>query len=201
MRTYPQEIRDEYYRANFFAVDLVRIALPDNTGVVTDTSTLRLCNGGINLKVTENSLVKTYTAQGDFIAFSSIAEDFDVKLGKFTVTLSGLTSGMVDRFMNKDFEGADVQVAKCFLNYDNLQIIDNPWLMFKGVVYNISIVESAVTCTINIDCASLWADFDRKAGRMTDNNSNWLFQQGNTSDTCFAKSGTVGQIEYKWGRA
>ena len=208
MKSFPTILRDEFYRENFFAVDVVFIRLPDSTGAVTSSSVLRLCNGGIDLVLpSTDGNNYTSTAQGDFIGFSNVTEEFDVKLGKFSIYLSGLTSGLVSRFTGGpnskgiDFEGVQVQIAKVFLNYDTLQPISNPCILFDGVVYNVSIVESDVTCSITVECSTLWADFDRTNGRMTYNNSNWLFQLGNKSDTCFSKSGTVGQQEYKWGRA
>jgi hypothetical protein len=200
---YYHPVRDSFYRENFFAVDVVYIGLPDSTGTITESSVLRLCNGGINVTVPDGfGIDRTYTAQGDFIGFSTITEEFDVKVGKFNISLSGLGSGMVDRFIDKDFEGSFVQVGKAFLDYDTLQVIENrTYIMFEGIVYNVSINESAITCNITVECSSLWADFDRKNGRMTNNNSNWVFQNGNTSDTCFSKASTVGKQEFKWGRA
>ena len=202
MKNFPTEIRDEFYRENFIAVDVVYMGLPDATGAVTDSSVLRLCNGGIDLKLVEvGGATKTYTAQGDFIGFSTITEEFDVKVGKFQIHLSGLGSGMVNKFLDKDFEGSKVQIAKCFLDYNDLQIVNAPYIMFEGIIYNVSISENASTCDITVDCSTLWADFDRNAGRMTNNASNWLFQNGVKTDTTFAKSAVVGNQEFKWGRA
>ena len=200
---YYHPVRDSFYRENYFCVDVVYIGLPDSTGTITDSSVLRLCNGGINVIIPDGFGVnKTYTAQGDFIGFSTITEEFDVKVGKFSIHLSGLGSGMVDKFIDRDFEGSKVQIGKVFLDYTTLQPIeDRAHIVFDGIVYNVSISENAVTCDITIDCSTLWADFDRKNGRMTNNNSNWLFQNGNTSDKCFSKSSTVGNQEFKWGRS
>ena len=192
-------VLDEIYRENFFSVDVVYIALLDNTGVITDDSTLRLATGGIDIPIqfTDNTY-KTFTAQGDFMGFNPIEDTLDAKLGKFSIQLSGLTSGMVQRFLNKDFEGQRVQVAKIFLNYQTLQNFAQ-YVIFDGIIYNATITEDEKTCTITIDVATLWADFDRKSGRMTDNNSNWVFQGGSTLDKCFQKSGSVGQISFQWG--
>jgi hypothetical protein len=50
-----------------------------------------------------------------------------------------------------------------------------------------------------VDCSTLFADFERTAGRKTNSGSNWLYQ-GTTSDTAFEKSGFVGNTEFLWGR-
>jgi hypothetical protein len=199
LKTFSNDLKDEFYRTSTIAVDLVTIALPDETGTVTESSTLRLCNGGFNVKINIGGTDYTYKAQGDFMGFSTISEEFDVKLGKFSIYLSGLASGMVDRFLSRDFEGQAVKIRKVFLNRNTLAIVDQPIVIFEGVIFNVSIVESAVTCSITVDCSTLWADFDRKAGRMTDNHSNWAFQRS-TVDKCFSKSGIVGQSDMKWGQ-
>lgn len=200
MKLFPTDIRDEFYRENFFCVDLVYLGIPDANGNVTQDSVLRLCNGGIDVRAADSSgTLRTYTAQGDFINFSTVTEEFDVKLGKFSIYLSGLSQGMVNRFIDRDIEGKTVQIAKAFLDYDDLSLM-GAHIIFDGTIYNVSIVESAKTCTITIDCATLWADFERTAGRMTNNNSNWLFQKGVSTDTTFEKTGAVGNVEFKWGR-
>lgn len=193
--------RDSFYRSNFFCVDAVYLELPDASGAVTQDSVLRLCNGGMDVKFSDapGGTVRTWSAQGDFIGFSTITEEFDVKIGKFTIYLSGLGANMVNRFIDRDFEGKKVTIYKVFLDYNTLQPINNPYVVFEGIIYNVSVVESAITCSLNIECSTLWADFDRKAGRMTNDYSNWFFQ-GNRTDRAFTKANTVGQIEFKWGR-
>lgn len=199
---YYDPIRDSFTRQNFFAVDLVYLGIPDSTGAVTTNSVLRLATGGIDIEAPDSGgTLQTWSAQGDFMGFSSVTEEFDVKVGKFTIYLSGLSAGMVDKFLGRDFEGKQVVIAKAFLNYDDLSLINDPVVVFEGIIYNIAITETASTCSLSVECSTLWADFERTAGRMTNNNSNWRFQYGDTSDVCFEKAGTVGNVEYKWGRA
>jgi len=107
---------------------------------------------------------------------------------------------MVDKFLNKDFEGSPVQIFRAFLDYQTLAPLGTIPI-FSGYIYNVTIQESAVTCTIEISCSTLWSDFDRTAGRMTDNNSNWRFQGGNTADKAFNKTATIGTISFNWGKA
>jgi hypothetical protein len=203
MYVIPNTLKDEFYRENFFSQELVYIGLRDSSGnqSITSNSALRFASGGINVKVTEaDNVQRTYTAQGDFIGFSTVSEEFDVKLGKFSIVLSGLTSGMVNNFLSKDFEGSPVSIFRAFLDYQDLHLLGT-LPVFDGYIYNITIQEDAITCTIDISCATLWADFDRTAGRMTDNNSNWRFQSGNTSDKAFNKTATIGNVTFNWGKA
>jgi len=194
MKTYSNSIRDEFNRRKFMAVDLVEIYVTDSNG---NPNYQYLCNGGMDIEW--NS--QTYSAQGDFIGFSTVSEEFDVKVGKFSIYLSALNSNMVDAFVDKDVEGKRVIIRKAFLDFDpmTLDVIDVPIVLFDGIIYNISITESASTATLEIQCATLFADFERTAGRKTNNTSNWLYQ-GFTRDTGFEKSGHVGNSEFKWGR-
>jgi len=194
MKTFPSTTKDEFYRDKFIAVDLVELYLPNGT--------LYLNSGGFEIVYAGN----TYTAQGDFMGFSTVSEEFDVKVGKFSIYLSGVGTSAdaslnVRRFLDQDFEGRRVVIRKAFLDFDpmTLDIIDTPIIIFDGQIFNVSIVEGRNSASITVDCSTLFADFERTAGRKTNNGSNWLFQ-GNTSDTAFEKAGFVGQTEFLWGR-
>jgi hypothetical protein len=197
--------RSEYYRDKTIAIDCVELHLKNNLGA---NQPIYLCSGGFDLDfdspTAPTSGVNTYTAQGDFIGFSALTEDFDVKVGKFTVFLSGISNGYVEYLKQNEIEGKRVCLYKAFLGFgtsgtDPLSLVAAPILMFDGIIYNFSITETASSCQITIDCASLFADFERTNGRKTNNWSNWLFQ-GKKQDLCFEKSGFVGQTEFKWGR-
>lgn len=194
MKSYANELRDEFYRSKFIAVDLVEFYINDDSG---NPNYQYLCNGGMDIDYDGN----TYTAQGDFIGFSSVAEDFDVKVGKFSVYLSGLNTTMVDNFVDKDVEGKRVLIRKAFLDFDpmTLDIVDEPITVFDGIIYNVSVNETSTSAVLEVQCATLFADFERRAGRYTNNSSNWLYQ-GFTKDKAFEKSGHVGNTEFLWGR-
>ena len=197
--------RDEYYRDHTISVDCVELHLTTSSG---SRDTLYLCNGGFD--VSFDSLTapdagsNTYVAQGNFIGFSGMTEDFDVRVGKFTITLSGLNNSYVQKFIDYPIEGKRVCIYKCFLSFgvngtDPLTLVAAPILMYDGTVYNFSIQETQNTCQINIDCSSLFADFEKSQGRKTNNWSNW-FYQGESYDKAFDKAGWVGQTEFLWGR-
>lgn len=197
--------RDEYYRDHTIAVDCVELHLKNASGA---NNTLYLCNGGFDITFDSTTAPEagsnTYLAQGNFIGFSGMSEELDVKVGKFTITLSGIGNDYISRFLGSNVEGQRVVIYKCFLNFgssgtDPLSLVAAPIMMYDGVVYNFSIQESVKTCQIAVDCSSLFADFERTAGRKTNNWSNWLFQ-GAQLDRCMEKASWVGNTEFKWGR-
>ena len=198
--------KDEYYRDHTISVDCVELHLKTTTGA---NDTLYLCNGGFDVSFDSATApeagVNTYLAQGNFIGFGGMSEEMEVKVGKFTVTLSGISNDYVTKFINYEVEGARVVIYKAFLNFgaagtSPLALVAAPIMMYDGTIYNFSIQETANTCQLSVDCSSLFADFERTNGRKTNNWSNWLFQ-GVQYDKAFEKSGWVGQTEFKWGRA
>jgi len=201
-------LRDEYYRDHTIAIDLIELHLKD---VNNADAPLYLASGGIDVAYDSDTAptagTNTYSAQGEFLGHSAINEDFDVRVGKFSINLSGLPSGYIDKFVGKEPEGKRVVVYKVFLDINTLQIIGtddsagqtSAIRMFDGEIFNVSIQETANTCTISVDASSHFADFERTAGRKTNNWSNWLLQ-GAQYDLAFEKSGFVGNSEFLWGR-
>jgi hypothetical protein len=196
--------KDEYYRDHTISVDCVELHLKSNTGA---NQCLYLCSGGFNVSfdssTAPDSGTNIYEAQGNFIGFSGMSEEMDVKVGKFTISLSALGNDYISKFLNTEVEGKRVVIYKCFLSFgptgtDPLALVAAPIMMYDGTIYNFSIQETAQTCQVSVDCSSLFADFERTAGRKTNNWSNWLFQ-GEQYDRAFDKAGWVGQTEFKWG--
>lgn len=197
--------RDEYYRDHTIAIDCVEIHLKDNLGA---NQALYLCDGGFDISfdstTAPNAGSNTYQAQGNFIGFSGMSEDMDVKVGKFTVSLSALGNDYITKFINYEVEGKRICIYKAFLSFgatgaDPLSLVAAPILMYDGTIYNFSIQETAKSCQISVDCSSLFSDFERTNGRKSNNWSNWLFQSVQY-DKAFDKAGWVGQTEFKWGR-
>ena len=197
--------RDEYYRDHTISADCVELHLKTALGA---NDTLYLCTGGFDISFDSNTApesgTNTYTAQGNFIGFSGMTEDFDVRVGKFTISLSGLNNDYISKFINSEIEGKRVCIYKAFLNFGPqglgpLALVAAPILMYDGTIYNFSVQETATTCQISVDCSSLFGDFEKSQGRKSNNWSNW-FYQGNQYDRSMEKAGWVGQTEFLWGK-
>jgi hypothetical protein len=184
---------------SFFSVDLVELHVYDGATL----SPLYFCTGGYDIEWDSTTAptagVITYSSQGEFLGFNGQEENIDVKVGKFTIILSALDEDTKLALLNNVIQGSRVVVWKAFLSKTTGLILDTPLMVFDGQIYNFNAVESPRTASIQLDCASIFADFERTAGRKTNNESNWLMQ-GVKYDTSLEKSGIVGNTEYKWGR-
>jgi hypothetical protein len=187
--------RNAFYSDSFFSVDLVELHIA-GTGFYA-------CNGGYDIEFDSPTAptagVNTYVSQGQFIGFNTTEENIDVKVGKFTIVFSALDTGATTLLLNNYIQGSRVVVWKAFLSKTTGQILDTPLMVFDGQIYNFNAVESPRTATVSIDCSSIFADFERTAGRKTNNESNWAYQ-GVKYDTSLEKSGIVANSEYRWGR-
>jgi hypothetical protein len=197
---YASPVRTQVYNDRFIAVDLVELHIKNTSGALAP---LYLTNSAIDIDYTSptshNASEQTYLAQGEFIGFSNVPEEFDVKVGKFSIFLSALGTNYITLFKDTDIEGKRVCIYKAFLDYNTLAVLDKPVLLFDGSIFNVSIVESARTASLTVDCSTLFADFERIAGRKTNRGSNSLYQ-GNEYDQCMDKAGINGSTEIKWGR-
>ena len=192
MKFFNQQVVDQIYEDRSVAVDLLKIYLVNSSGVSTP---LFLTNSNFDIRY--NNI--TYTAQGEFLNFSNYTEELDVKIGRFSVTLSAVNNDYLNKFTSAEIEGRQIVIEKAFLQYNTLEVIPDPILLYDGNIMNIVITESASTCNVTLDCSTLFADFERRAGRYTNNNSNWLMQ-GTKLDRSFEKAGWVGNSEIAWGR-
>jgi hypothetical protein len=199
MKSYHDDLRNEYYRDAFVAVDLLEIQLYADSGTA---ATKYFTNSGMNINAPSTLTGQTvvYTAQGDFLGFTTMTENMDTTVGKFNISLTGLNQTLLTDIVTSSTEGKRVLVKKAFLNPTTLQLIREPVLVYEGYIYNYAVTESSRSCALTLSCASLFSDFERTAGRKTNNWSNWLFQ-GVQYDRAMDKAGFVGQTEFLWGRS
>ena len=197
--------KDEYTRDHTISVNCVELHLKNTVGA---NDTLYLCDGGFDVSFDSATApelgVNSYTAQGNFLSFNGMSEDMDVKVGKFSIQLSAINNDFISKFTNYEVEGRRVVIYKAFFGFgpagvDPLSLVAAPIMMFDGNIYSFAITENRTSCTVAVDCSSLFADFERRNGRESNNWSNWLFQ-GVQYDKAFAKSGWVGVTEIRWGR-
>ena len=142
---------------------------------------------------------QTYVSSSFKMGFSDHVEETDVTKSSLTFGISGVGQDFTSIVMNENVVAVPVEIYRGFLNdpiTTNVMRERNTFLLYKGKIENYVIEETETESGINFSIVSHWADFERKAGRKTNNNSqNRFFPNDLGMDF---SSQTVQDI--KWGR-
>lgn len=155
------------------------------------SSTLRFTDYGHNLSYSS----QTYIALNGFISLSDPAESEDLRVNSLTIQMSGVDQSFISIFLSGNWINRRALLQTAFLDANDA-VIGAPISIFDGLITGFNITESETTSVVNITVASHWADFERKAGRLTNNNSQQYFFSGDLGMQ-FAAS-IVSDL--KWGR-
>lgn len=137
----------------------------------------------------------TYNAVNGFISLSDPSESEDLRVNTLTAQMSGVDQSFISIFLTGNWVNRRVVLQTVFLDASD-DVIGEPITIFDGLISGFNISESEKTSVVNISIASHWADFERKAGRLTNNNSQQYFFSGDLGMQ-FAAS-VVSDL--KWGR-
>lgn len=138
----------------------------------------------------------TYNTSDFLMGFSEFSEEQDLTKSTLELQLSGAEQTFISTVLNENVINDSVTIYRGFLNDSNALIAD-PFLLYKGQVDSFSINESDNQSAVNLSIVSHWADFDKKNGRKTNNNSQQRFFS--TDVGMDFSSQTV--LDVKWGRA
>jgi hypothetical protein len=97
--------------------------------------------------------------------------------------------------LNENIVNDTVEIFRGLLNSTN-SIIADPILLYSGNIDTFQIDESETDSNVTLTVVSHWADFDKKSGRQTNNNSQQRFFS--TDVGMDFSSQTV--LDIKWGR-
>ena len=138
----------------------------------------------------------TYASSNYFMSMDSVEESSDVRVNSLNIELSSVGQSFTSAFLSNPYIGKQVVIYRAFLNSSG-SIIGVPVVIYDGRIDGFDMNESETDSTITVSVASHWSDFEKKAGRYTNSNSQSLFFTG---DDGFEFAGnTVKDI--KWGRA
>lgn len=137
----------------------------------------------------------TYTSSDYLLSFGSVDESSDVRVGSLSIELSAVGQSFTSAFLSNPYIGKQVIIYRAFLDSSG-SIIGVPVVIYDGRIDGFDLNEGQEESVINVSVASHWSDFEKKAGRYTNTNSQSLFFTG---DDGFEFAGnTVKDI--KWGR-
>lgn len=156
------------------------------------SSTLYLTDYAVDLSYDGN----TFEAIDGLMGASDPTETKDLRVNSISLIMSGVGQSFISIFLGQNWVNRRVVLQKVCLNADS-SVIGTPITLFDGQISQFDINETDNTAEVNISIASHWADFERKAGRMTNNNSQQYYFNGDVGFEFAANS--VQQI--KWGKA
>tara|TARA_R110000744_G_scaffold29513_5_gene70418 strand:+ start:1648 stop:2145 length:498 start_codon:yes stop_codon:yes gene_type:complete len=138
---------------------------------------------------------KTYVAISGFSGASDPTETNELRVNTINLEMSGVGQSFISIFLTQNWLNRKVVLQKACLNA-NGSVIGAPITLFDGQITQFDIGESESTAQVNIQISSHWADFERKSGRLTNNNSQQYVFDGDKGFEFAANS--IKQI--KWGK-
>jgi hypothetical protein len=156
---------------------------------------VNLTDCSFNLTSSISGSSKTYTASPFLVSIPSFTEETDVTKTSLNITLSGADQTFISTVLNENIVNDTVEIFRGLLNSTN-SIIADPILLYSGNIDTFQIDESETDSNVTLTVVSHWADFDKKSGRQTNNNSQQRFFS--TDVGMDFSSQTV--LDIKWGR-
>ena len=171
------------------------IYLGEVVDVVYDGNQIPFSDNSFDLTSSISGSSKTYTASPFLISVPEFEEQTDVSKSSINILLSGADTTFISVVLNENIVNDTVELFRGFLDSNNALIAD-PILLYSGNIDTFQIEESTNSSSINLAVVSHWADFEKKSGRQTNNNSQQRFFSTDVGMD-FA-SQTV--LDIKWGR-
>lgn len=137
----------------------------------------------------------TFISSSAILSFGEVSETAIPTQGGIDITFSGVDQTMISYFLNTDYVGKYVSVARCTLTATN--VFRAKFNYFIGTISNFTITDTTSTSEVVVSCKSHWEDFDKRNGRRTNHNSQQLHFAGDEGFEFGAK--TLNDI--RWGKA
>lgn len=186
MRDIPSAVVAELSKDNFKSGHIVDITFTN--GSTTQTYYL----SDLAQDITYNA--QNYSPSGSLLGIGSPSESSDVRVGEVSVTLSAVNQAFLAMFLNANQIGQPVIISRVYID-ENGALIDG-FPIYSGNISTYALNESDNKSIIKLSVSSHWADFERVAGRRTNNNDQHRYFPND--DGFEFSSSTVKDI--KWGR-
>jgi len=182
-RSLHADVKTEIAKDSFTTCHLIEFTL--------DSTVYRLTDASHNLTYSSN----TYTTSDHFLEFGAVNESSEVRVGSVSLILSSVEDTYLTELLSGGYIGKQFLAYRAFLDSAGA-IIGTPVLIYDGRIDGYDVTDSRDSSEITLSVASHWSDFQKKAGRKTNINSQQLFF---STDTGFEFSANIVQ-DIKWGR-
>ena len=156
---------------------------------------VNLTDNSFDLTSSISGSSKTYTASPFLVSVPSFTEETDVTKTSLNIDLSGANQTFISTCLNENIVNDSVEIFRGLLNSSNSLIAD-PLLLYSGNIETFQISENETNSNVTLTVVSHWADFDKKSGRQTNNNSQQRFFSTDVGMDFASQS----VLDIKWGR-
>ena len=112
---------------------------------------------------------KTYVGAGNLLRISSIQENVELRANGAQVTLSGVSTPLLEKARDEDYQGREL-IIKLGAMDENNDVIADPVIVFSGFMDTMTITDGGDTATINVSIENRLIEFERtRVRRYTDN--------------------------------
>ena len=139
---------------------------------------------------------ETYLPAGHLLQISGSSETQDLRVGTMSIELSGVNQQYVAILLNQAYINRKVQIYLAILDASGA-VTGDAIKTFEGIIDSFSLNDRETSSSISLKVSSHWSDFERKSGRLTNNNSQQYFFSADTGMRFAAES----IRDIKWGKS
>lgn len=173
-------------RASSQYFECVKFELPNQT--------YRISNAPFDIPIGSD----TYQGVGVLMAFDEVEDNATLEIQKMNITVSGILEfenadlAPIEDFLQLDYTHAPVTISRAYVEDEG--IVGN-FVLFKGYISSASfLLNTQESATVSIEVQNHLGDFEREAGRYTNESSQGRYYPG---DRGLQYAGEV-QKEIKW---
>ena len=159
-------VQDEIVKTSIASFELFELEL--------DEGTERATNAPFQIEYNSN----TYTALGELIGISEVEESTTMQINEVTVTLTGIdpNKNFYTALLGEDYIDRPMRIYRTLYNNG----IIGTFTLFSGRLTNVVANSSESIGTIEVTAASNFVDFERIAGRKTNDAEQQFHYSGDT---------------------
>ncbi len=136
---------------------------------------------------------KTYLASPNLVSIGAVNETEKLHIGSMVVAVNAVNQTLLAMALSEDIVNREVRLYRGLLDTGTYAVIDDPTLIYRGKIKSFSMQESVgATSTLSFNTASTLADFERNAGRRTNQQDQLRYLEFTSESTGFATSAHAG---------
>lgn len=101
-----------------------------------------------------------YVGAGTLLGVSDISESADVQANGIRVSLSGISSAMITKARDENYQGRELKILLGAMDSTN-SIIDDPVVMFSGFMDTMTISDGGETAIISVTAENRLIEFEK----------------------------------------